>query len=338
MKTRIGLLAISLFVAVGLSSCYTEFATTGNDYYGQGSQGYYYDSSSSGYVYDSTGAPIANNYNYYGYGYPSYDYYDNWWTPSPWWWRSDLSFNFGWGYNPWYDGGWGWGNPYSYYGYGYSPFYSPYYYSPFYPYGNGYAYQPVNPTGRVRNIGDTRNGRDSYGGGSTGTYVQPVGTSTGVGGANATGGASANTGQTSTRTRTSTPSSTGNTSSGTVNQPRTRSGDQQPQSQPPQQQPRTRDNGGGGGSNQGNGRSRGGSMSSYRNTPSPQRVRYYWRPQQVNRPTANRSSWTPATNRGYAQPRTENAPSRSTQAVRSSAPAPSRSGGGSGSSGGRTRH
>jgi hypothetical protein len=358
MKTRISLLAISLFVVAGLSGCYTEFATTGNDYYGQdsqGSQGYYYDSSSSGYAYDSTGAPIINNYNYYGYDYPSYGYYDNWWTPSPYWWHSDLSFNFGWGYNSWYDGGWGWGSPYSYYGYGYgySPFYSPYYYSPFYPYGNGYAYQTGNPTGRVRSVGDTRNGRENYGGGSTTPYVQPVGTSGGVGSANATGGASANTNQTPTRTRTSTPSSTGNTNSGTVSPPRTRSGNpqpEQPQSQPPQEQPRPRDNGNSrGGDNQGSGnqgRSRGGAMSSYRGAPAPhpQRVRYYyWRPQRINAPAmqANRSSWRPA-ERGYVQPRAEYAAPRSNEGVRYSAPAPAaaRSGGGESrsSGGGRTRH
>lgn len=171
MKTRMILFAISVVVAVGLSSCYTEFATTGDDYYGQGSQGYYYDSSSSGYVYDSTGAPLVNNYNYYGYGYPTYDYYDNWWTPSPWWWHTDLWF--GWNSWPYYGGpswyaGFGLGSPY----YGY---YSPYNYSPFYPYGSGYAYQTVNPSGRVRNIGDTRDGRENYGGGSTVPSIQPVG-------------------------------------------------------------------------------------------------------------------------------------------------------------------
>lgn len=80
MKTRIVFLAISLSVAIGLSSCYTEFATTGNDGYNQDSQGYY-DSSNYGYTYDSTNAPIINNYNYYGYGYSGYnDYNDNWWT------------------------------------------------------------------------------------------------------------------------------------------------------------------------------------------------------------------------------------------------------------------
>ena len=63
MRTKIFVSAISLLAALGLSSCYTEFAATGNDE-GYGYPSYssgYYDSSYAGNGYDTTGAPIINN-------------------------------------------------------------------------------------------------------------------------------------------------------------------------------------------------------------------------------------------------------------------------------------
>ena len=255
MRTKIFVSAISLLAALGLSSCYTEFAATGNDE-GYGYPSYssgYYDSSYAGNGYDTTGAPIINNYNYYGYGYPSY-YDDNWYTPSPWWWQNDLWFGFGGGYNSWYTGGFGWGTPYyAYNGYALGP-YSRYGYSPFYPYGSGYyGYQTggVNPTGRVRTIGDTRDGRESYGGGST-----PIPWTSGAGAVSGTGNAGAGSAGSASRQPASTERtrSTGanvSPSSGVTQQPsnRTRDGgssQQQPNSNTnsrPQSQPRVRDMG-----------------------------------------------------------------------------------------------
>jgi hypothetical protein len=255
MKTKFFALAISLLAALGLSSCYTEFATTGNDN-GYGYPNYssgYYDSSYAGNSYDTTGAPIINNY--YGYGYPWYDY-DNCYTPNPWWWQSDLYFGFGWGLNSWYSGGFGWGSPfYAYNGYGFGPYYSPYNYSPFYPYGSGYyGYQTgvFNPRGRVRTIGDTRDGRESYGGGST-----PVPYTPSAGSVGGTGSAGAGSAGSASRQ----PASTERTRSTGTNS--------QPQSQPAtQDQPRVRDtgpsrNGDSGNSNSG-ARPRGGAAYSRR--------------------------------------------------------------------------
>ncbi len=335
MKRRIGLLAASLFVTIGLSSCYTEFATTGSDYYNQGSQGYaYYDSSSSGYAYDSTGAPIINNYNYYGYGYPYYDYYDNWWTPSPWWWHTDLWL--GWGWDSWAYAGPSWYGGWPYRG-GYD------YYSPFYPYGTGYGYRAGNPRVRPSNIGDTRNGRENYGGGSAVQYVQPVGSSAGVGSANATGGRSASANRTqppTTRARTSTPSSTGSPSGGAVDQPRTRTPNSQPQSQPATQgQPRSRDNGSSG-SNNSSGSSRGSTNSNGNSQPRPRGMSAS--SHRVMSPSGQSRAYVrsfryqsaPAQpSRGYSQARAASSP-RSVS-VAHSAPPPARSGGSNG--GGRGR-
>jgi hypothetical protein len=241
MKTKFFVMSIALISAVGLSSCYTEFATTQDNGYGYQSYSpdYYYDSTYAGESYDSSGAPIINNYyNYYGYGNP-YDswWYDNWYTPSPWWWSSGLWLSFDWGLTPWY-GGFGW--PYYYYRtgfYGFSPYYSPYYYSPFYPYGPGYVYSPVlvNPTGRARTIGDTRYGRDSYGGGSEPVlYTPSAGSVTGTGSAGAGSAASASRQPASTE-RTRSTNASPSSSSTTTQQPRerTRTGETVPQ--PPQQ-------------------------------------------------------------------------------------------------------
>ncbi|HUI29210.1 MAG TPA: hypothetical protein VLX91_03255 [Candidatus Acidoferrales bacterium] len=334
MKTRLFLIAISFLTALSLSSCYTEFAATGDGGYSYSSPpSNYYDSSYAATSYDTTGAPIINNYNYYGYGYPYYDgYYDNWWTPSPWWWHSNFWLSFGWGTSPWYTGWW---EPYSGYGYngygpyynGYGPYYNPYYYySPYYPNRYGYVYQPGNPTGRVRPLTDTRTGRESYGGGTTVPYVQPVGTAN-VGNANSTSNTSTNANQSpNTRTRTSTPSSTGNNSSTPTNQPRVRSTDSQPQ-------PRVRDNGNGRGNDQGNqGRSRGHSASSFR----------VIRGRQSSAGSITRGNQRPV-QREYTQPRNE-PQTRSVYAPRYTmsthsgfGSSPTRTEGSSRSSGGRTR-
>ncbi len=360
MRTKLFALTITLAIAAGMSGCYTEFATTGDSYgnygYSGNSQPGYYDSTYSGYSYDTTGNTIINNY----YGYPStyYGWYDNWYTPSPWWWQSDMWFGFGW--NSWYS------NPYSFYaGYGwgssyYNGLYSPYYYNPFYPYSPFYAYQQGNnsPNGRVRNIGDTRYGREGYGGGgSTVPNAQP-GAGTSVGGANAsTSGSSAN-------AKPAPPDRTRNTNStppsnGTVDQPRTRTGggSAQPQSAP--SQPRSRDNGTtrSGDGSQGNsgtqGRSRGGNNTSYRSV-SPQ-TRYYWHPmagrperitkvrreQQTLRPVQEVRVFTPSRSanvREYSPARSASAPTYSPGARASASPAPARTGSSHSSGGGRSRH
>lgn len=320
MRTKL----IALAVAVGLSGCYTEFATTGDNYGNYGSPGTnspgYYDSTYSGYSYDTTGATIINNY----YGYPStyYGWYDNWYTPSPWWWQSNLWFGFGW--NPWYSypysfyAGYGWGS--SYYGYN-----SPYYYNPFYPYGSAYAYQQgyLSPTGRVRNVGDTRYGRDGYGGGTSAAPNAQPGAGTSVGGANAnSSGASANT-QSAPAARTRTTNAP--PSNGTVDKP---------QSAPAQ--PRGRDNG-----TTTQGRSRGGTSSNYRSGSS--HVRHYLHPMtgqsaRSMRVRREQQSLRPMQDfRGFASPRSASAPGYS-PSVRESAPsAPARAEGSHGGGGGRGR-
>ncbi len=384
MKTKLAALTVSLFVAIGLSGCYTQFATTSDNSGGYGSSsnsnsGYYNSSSDSGYsYYDSTAAPMVNNYNYnyYGYDYPysNYNWNYNYFTPSPAWWYSDnLWFGFGWNSGYWdpYSmyGGYGW--PYNYYS-PYSSYYSPYYYSPFYPYAPIYVYQNGNTesTGRIRNIGSTRNGREGYGGGTSPVpYVQPsAGTS--VGSANAGSGASRNV-QPSPATRTRTNENP--PSNGTV-EPRTRTREYAPppsqypvpNSQSPaapQNQPRVREGGstrGGGGhandsSNQGRSRS---GVSYYRGGNVSSQVRYYWHPQPPQaervRPVntePQRYYYHPQIQevRHYAAPRyIENAPRMNNQprfsmpSVRESAPppppppAPARSESSSGN--GRTRH
>ena len=268
MKTKMLILGFSFLVAMGLSSCYTQFAATGDGYYNSDSQAYY-DSSSSGYAYDSTGAPIINDYNYYGYEYPSYyGFYDNWWTPSPWWWRSDLWLgwdSYAYGGPSWY-AGIGWGYPYGGY-------YSSNYYSQFYPYGSAHANRYGQFAGRPRTIGETR-GRESYGGGSTNPYTQPGVSNTSNGGSLGTG-PSASPSSSVTRSSSATSPSTGSGSNATSNQPRTRSTDSSPQSQPPaQEQPRVRDNGNSPNTQGNQGRPRGGTTSSYRTSSGPQRVRY----------------------------------------------------------------
>jgi len=355
MKTRILVLIFSLSAVISLSGCYTEFASTRDDY---GSSGYspnYYDSSNSGYAYDTTGAPIINNYNYYGYGYGyPYDYgmYDNFYTPSSWWWQSDLWLGFGWGLNSWYTGYYG--SPYGYGGYyGY-----PHYHSPFYPYGPTYVYQNGgSPTGRVRTIGNTREGRESYGGGSAPVpYVPSTSGGSVYGGATTRGGTSTSVQPSAgTRTRTtsttngSSPQSTGNAQP--AQQPRVRSGDNssapstnsQPQSAPQQPQPRVRDTGSSGSSSGGNnnqgssnnngGRSRRNGNMSYRMQGRPAQVRYF-RAQPPNRSVqavpargVEQRYYQPAASRPvYSQPRVESAPRSSS--VRESAPARSGSSGG----------
>ncbi len=294
MKSKFFVLAVSLLTALGLSSCYTEFATTGDDngYVYPNNSSAYYDSTYAGGSYDTTGAPIINNYygysssGYDGYGYPWYDY-DNCYTPSPWWWQSDLWLGFGSGWNSWYYGGLGWGSPYyAYGGYGLGPYYSAYGYSPFYPYGGGYygrGYGYLNPIGRPRTSGDTREGRESYGGGSTPVPYSPsAGSVGGTRTAGANSGASANGQSGSTegaRTR-------GN---GSAQQQPGSNTNSQPQSQPgTQDQPRVRDagpsGGGNGNNNNSGGRPRGRSSAAYsRSISGSHRVMLYRNYRQSNR-------------------------------------------------------
>ncbi len=177
MKTRIAALAVSFLVALGLSGCYTEFATTGGNY---GDYGSSYNSSSSssdssqyGYsptYYDSTGVPAVNpdyqsndygygTYGMGGYGYGSawppygYGYYGSpfmnpplWsysmFSPSLAWWPMD-SWYLGFGMSSVYGGPFsyaglaGWGNYPSYY----YPYLGGYY--PNNPYYN--VYSPYSP-------------------------------------------------------------------------------------------------------------------------------------------------------------------------------------------------
>jgi len=360
MKTKFFVLAVSMLTALSLSSCYTEFATTGNEngYSYQGNSPEYYDSTYSGNSYDTMGTPMINNYyNYYGYSYPWYDY-NNWYTPSPWWWQSDLWLNFGWGLNPWYGVGFGWGWPY-YSGalYGYSSYYSPYFgYSPFYPYGLGYYHQngAVNPAGRVRTIGDTRDGRESYGGGSTPVpYTPSTGNVSGTGSTGTAGAGVAASREPAPAERTRS-SNVNATSSSTNTQPATRTRDNgastqqqpsstpQPQSQPAPEQPRVRDSGPSRGDDSGNNSSgnqpRGRSGTAYsRNTSGSHRV--MWGSRQSYRVMRA----TQRIEMQYAQPsrapmlqmsRVQNAPRWSTPSMSSfretspAASAPARSSGG----------
>ena len=210
MKTKLAALALSLLVAAGLSGCYTEFATTGDTYGGYGQSGnnnqyYYNDSTNSGYSYDTTGvsSPYSynnyNSYNYYGspYGTDMW-YYNNWFTPSSAWWNSDnLWLGFGW--NSWGNGpysmygglGFGWYNNFysPYYSY-YSPYYSPFGYSPYgyYGYYSPYYYYQTAGTqvpARARNFGNTRNGRQEFGGGSASYGMSGAGSNVSGGNAGA---------------------------------------------------------------------------------------------------------------------------------------------------------
>ena len=242
MKTKFFVLAVSILTALGLSSCYTEFATTGEDNgygyptYSPNSSSDYNDSTYAGGSYDTTEAPeISNTYDYYGCNYPWYDY-NNVYTPSPWWWQNDSWFDFGWGLNSWYGGGFGWGSPYyAYNPYGFGSYYSPYY-NGYYPYGHGFYHERGNVGGRPRpsSVGDTREGRQNYGGGSmTRPFAPSAGSVTGTGNA-----ASAGTGASASREPASAQRAR---SSGTSVTPASSSA--QPQSQPTSDQPRVRDNG-----------------------------------------------------------------------------------------------
>ncbi len=177
MKTRLAALTVSFLVALGLSGCYTEFATTSGNYggygssYSSGSAGA--DTSQYGYgptYYDSTGSPAvnpnyqSNDYGYgtygmggygygnawpaYGYGYYGSPYMNNpLWSysmfyPSAAWWPMD-SWYLGFGMSSWYGGPFsygglaGWGNWPSYY----YPYLGGYY--PNNPYYN--VYSPYSP-------------------------------------------------------------------------------------------------------------------------------------------------------------------------------------------------
>ncbi len=279
MKTKLAVSALALVVSLSVAGCYTEFATTGGNYGGYGSSygSGYYTSADSGYAYDTTSAPVVNNYisNYYGtdYSYPYYGgslYYQNMFVPDMGWWNTD-SWMFGIGIGGWYGsypyyGGYAYGG-YSMWPYGYSPYYnyySPYsyygsplyssyypYYTPWWPYS--YYSNSSGLSARTRNSGDTRYGREGYGGGGVAPQ-QAVGTTETGRAYGTTGGASSGQATPSVRTRAGDTGNPGTVGAGNaVDQSRVRvrgsessappqqSSYPTPNSQPSNPQPRVRE-------------------------------------------------------------------------------------------------
>jgi hypothetical protein len=140
-------------LALLLSGCYTQLATTeGEEEYAGGAP--YADDTS--YVADSTGARGYTEYReraYFDYYYPSFAFSVGY--ASPWYW----------GVNWWYTPYW---TPY-YYGYGwYAPIYSPGWYYPYYAYPyNPYPAPYYSAPYATRTFGNTRSSGYTRSGGST---------------------------------------------------------------------------------------------------------------------------------------------------------------------------